>query len=468
MSKVRELSKNTIIIFIGKFCTQFLSFLLIPIYTRYLLTEDYGYIDLVQTYITLIFPILILRFDSAIFRFLIDARKNKNRKIEIISSSLFIIFFQILLFCVIYFFVARFVSIKYAWAIVLNIITIALSNIFLQLTRGVGDNVNYSIGCVISAIVTLLLNIIFIIYLDYDASYILIASSIGNILCIIYLVLKNNLFSYVNMKCIKRDSLTEMLKYSIPMIPDGLSWWVMNVSDRTIISLVMGTKMNGIYSVSCKFSNILSSLFQIFNMSWQESASVHIGDDDKDTFFSSIFNNVIMIYFSVCLIIMVFIPPLFSIIIGEDYISSYSYIPLLLLANVFNAAANIFGAIYIANKNTKQVAKTTFISAIINFVLNIVLIKKIGLWAAVISTLVSYIIIAIYRGIHSRKYVNIKIDYKTIIFLLVVFIFSMTLYEINIVYINIVNIIIVISICGIINKKNVYVLFKIIFRKKKN
>ena len=69
MSKGRELTKNTLIIFIGRFSTQFISFILIPFYTRFLLTSDYGNIDLIQTYISLIVPILILRFDSAIFRF---------------------------------------------------------------------------------------------------------------------------------------------------------------------------------------------------------------------------------------------------------------------------------------------------------------------------------------------------------------------------------------------------------------
>ena len=71
MSKNSELAKNTFIIFIGKFCTQFISFLLIPIYTNLLPTTDYGYIDLVQSYISLLVPILILRLDSGIFRFLI-------------------------------------------------------------------------------------------------------------------------------------------------------------------------------------------------------------------------------------------------------------------------------------------------------------------------------------------------------------------------------------------------------------
>ena len=53
MSKKKDFIKNTLILFIGKFATQFTSFLLLPLYTHYLLTDDYGWVDFLQTYITL-------------------------------------------------------------------------------------------------------------------------------------------------------------------------------------------------------------------------------------------------------------------------------------------------------------------------------------------------------------------------------------------------------------------------------
>ena len=79
----KEYYKNTVILFIGKFVTQFMSIILLPLFTRYLLTEDYGYVDLIQTYLSLFVPILTLRMDSAVFRFLIDARKDEEKKAKI-------------------------------------------------------------------------------------------------------------------------------------------------------------------------------------------------------------------------------------------------------------------------------------------------------------------------------------------------------------------------------------------------
>ena len=89
MSRTKEYVVNTIILFIGKFSSQFMTFLLLPIYTHYLSTTDYGIVDIIQTYMMLFVPILMLRFDSAAFRFLIDERKSENGKKNIITNIVF-------------------------------------------------------------------------------------------------------------------------------------------------------------------------------------------------------------------------------------------------------------------------------------------------------------------------------------------------------------------------------------------
>lgn len=439
MNKNVELMKNTIIIFTGKFCTQFISFVLVPIYTRYLITADYGYVDLLQTYISLIVPIVILRLDSSIFRFLIDERDREENKVKIITTSGIMLILQIMIFIIAFAMISYCFEFPYVLAIVINIICISVSSVLLQLTRGIGDNLGYSIASIICGVVTVLLNFIFIVILKRDASSILIASSCGNVFCNLFLLLKNKLYRYFKLRKADKKTYKDMLGYSIPMIPDGLSWWVVNVSDRTIISVILGSAFNGIYAISCKFSNILSSVFQVFNMTWQESASLHINEEDRDIFFSSILENTINIFTTICLLIMVCMPYIFAIFIGESYMNAYMYIPLLLLGNVINAVANVIGAVYIAKKETKNVAKSTMLAAIINILINLICIKSIGLWAAVISTIISYIIVVLYRWIDSRKYVMFSINMQKIVLLFVVYILSTILYYIDNTWLNVVN-----------------------------
>lgn len=466
-NKNQELIKNTLIIFIGRFCTQFISFLLIPIYTYNLSTSDYGYIDVVQTYISLIIPILLLRLDSSIFRFLIDARKDKNEQKVIISNSAFFIFSQNLIFIIIFFILNCFFHFKYALAILLNGILMSISSILLQIARGIGKNIDYSIASIIAGITTIILNIFFIIVLGYDGSSILYATAIANLLCSLYLIFRNKTYKLINVKNIKKQKFKDMLRYSLPMIPDGLSWWIVNVSDRTIITFVLGAAANGIYAISSKFSNILSSLYQIFNMSWQESASLHINDEDSNEFFTGVLDNIYRIFFTICCLLLVMMPFVFKIFIGDNYQSAILFIPPLLLGNLYNATANVLGGVYIAIKKTKYGARTTMMAAIINIIINILLINKIGLFAASISTLISYIILTIYRYIDVQKYVKIKADSKLLVITTLYFVICLVIYYYNDIILNIVSLLICIIVSYVLNRKNIKKILLSFIKKNK-
>ena len=239
MNKKKELIKNTAIIFLGKFCTQFISFILVPIYTYFLSTEDYGYIDLVQTYFSLIIPIIILRIDSAIFRFLIDCRNNENEKKDLISVTILFVYLQVMISIVILLVLNYIFKFDYFIPILLNMIFISISSVLLQICRGIGDNAKYSISSIISGVVTIILNIIFIVCLKYNGGFVLYSSAIANSSCCLYLFLRLKIYNYVKITNANKKKFLNMIKYSLPMIPDGLSWWIMNVSDRSIISLII-------------------------------------------------------------------------------------------------------------------------------------------------------------------------------------------------------------------------------------
>lgn len=467
MNKNKEYVVNTLILFMGKFSTQFISFLLLPLYTHYLLTDDFGFVDLLQTYISLIIPIMTLRFDSAVFRFLIDERKKESKKgvIEVISNVLVVIFSIAIIFFIAYLILGVFVSIKYYWYIGINIVVIMFSNIFLQIARGVGHNKDYSISCIITGLSTLIINIILLVGLHFDASSILISSTIANLLCCIYLLYKEKIINMLDVRSLNKNKIKELLKYSIPMIPNALSWWIVNVSDRSIISIVLGASYNGIYSISCKFSNIMNNIFSIFNMSWQESASLHINDSDKEKFFSDMINKLFSFFSCLSLLVIAIIPLAFDIVIGKNYILSYNYIPILMLANIFQILIQLFGGIYIAKKLTKKIMNTTIISAIINLFINVIFISKIGLYAACLSTLISYFIMCIYRYFDIKKYININISYLNITRNIIMFLVCSIFYYVNNVYLNILNFLVVIIYSLSINKKDIIPIFNKIKKK---
>ena len=468
MNKNKELVKNTIIIFIGKFCTQFITLLLLPLYTHFLSTEDYGYIDLIQTYLTFFIPLILLKIDAGIFRFLIDARKSEEEKNKIITNGIFIMFVELIISTILFAVAVKIFSIKYSILIVMNLISLSVLTFLLQIVRGIGKNKQYSFSSIIAAIVTIVLNLIFLVGFHKIGKYVLIASLISKIICTIYLLIVNKILKNVKIKYIDKKLIKDLLKYSIPMIPNELSWWIVHVSDRTIISYALGVAANGIYSVSCKFSNILSSIFNIFNLSWQESAALHINDTDKDEFFSNVINKVFNLFICFCIGILACLPFVFELLIKDSYREAYKYVPILLLANIFSVLIGLIGSIYVAKKMTKEVAKTTMIAAIINLTIDIALIKVIGIYAAAISTLVSYMLLAIYRYIDVQKYVKVKIPIKNIVVNSIIFILVVVLYLYNNIALNVINLLLCILYAIIVNKELLIEFKKVIGKKVKN
>ena len=415
MKKSKELVKNTAILMLGKIFTQFLSFFMLPLYTRLLPASDYGLVDLLLTYISLLAPVITIQQEMATFRFLIDARKDEKKKAAVIKTSFKNSFLRLSLFVIPCLIAAFFIKWHYLYLILISGVAVSTSNLLLQIARGTGNNAKYSIASVISGITTISSNLLLICAFHFGAESILISMALANIICSLFLIFALRIPHYFKLAKTDKKLKKEMLKYSWPLVPNGISWWMINASDRTIVSTILGTAANGIYAVALKFPSIISSFLSIFTMSWTESASVHIDDDDCDEFFSSVASNTLKIFSSLGILVIAAMPFVFNIIIGENYRAAYEYIPVAILGVLMNCMVSIYSAIYVAKKMTKQVAMTSVLSAVINIVVDLALVWFIGLYAAVISTAVAYTIMTIYRHFDLKKYVKIKYRLSDII-----------------------------------------------------
>ena len=424
MNKEKELIKNTIIILLGKVCTQFISFFLLPLYTNFLNSNQYGTVDLITTYVALFVPVITLQLEMAIFRELIDFRNNDIQKKKIITTGITSAIIHLLLVLIIIALIGFFIKINYLLYIMLNITVVLISNLLLQISRGNGDNVGYSVACVISGIGTILFNLLFIIILKFKVEGMLLSTILANILSIIYLIFRIKIAKYYNLSFLDKERYKKLLKYSLPLVPNGLIWWIINASDRTLITLILGAGANGIYAVSNKFSTILVQFYNVFNLSWTESASLHINAEDKDVFFSKVFNNTIKIFYSICILFISFLPFVFNFLVAKEFSDAYNYIPILILGMMFNIVVSFIGCIYVAKKLTKEVAITSLCSGLLNIIINVILIKKIKIYAAALSTLIAFLIMTIYRIYDVKKYVILKINYKMLVALSILFIFD--------------------------------------------
>lgn len=428
MSRKSSLVKNTLIIAVGKISTQFIAFFLLPLYTYFLSPEEFGLVDLAVTYITLLAPTLTLQLEMASFRYLVDARDSYERRTLVISNIVYMILPLVLLMVVgftIYGMVFRF---AYYDEMLLSGLALLGANLLLQIARGLGDNKNFAVASILIGLTTALTAVVFIAYLNMRVEGILLSLAAANMIGVMYLFLKLKMYRYIKLGLKDKTLQREILGYSIPLVPNGAAWWIINVSDRTIITVMINAAANGLYAVSSKYASIFSSIFGIFSMSWTESASLHIDAKDRDEFFSSISNSAVRLFGSLGLGLIAAIPFIFPWLVNESFGEAYLYIPVLVIGALFNAIVAFYSAVYIAKKLTKQVMNTSLIAAGVNIILTIGLIPFFGLYAAAVATALAFLAMAIFRHYDVKKYVVITYEKYVFIVLATLYAIVITLY----------------------------------------
>lgn len=413
MNKRKELAKNTFILLLGKICTQFIMFFLLPLYTNILTTSEYGTVDLITTYVGLFAPFITLQLEMAAFRFLIDYRNDKKGTSKIITNIFVITIISVFIITIIWILFNLFIRIKYSIYLTIMIIISCFLGILMQTIRGIGDNVGYSISCIIAGVLNILLNILFLVVFKFRIEGMLLAQIISNLTCLLFIIFRIKFFKYINISLLNKNTCKELLNYSIPLMPNGIIWWIINVSDRTIITLMISVSLNGIYAISNKFSNFLIGIYNIYNMSWTESVSLHI--NDKDNFINDLINSSMKFFMSVLIIIISMMPIIFQFFIGNEYSTALYYVPILLVATYLNIFSSMIGAIYVALKKSKNLSLTSLFAGIINIIINILLIKRIKLYAAAISTLIAFGFMLIYRYIDIKRYFNLRFKFENAI-----------------------------------------------------
>lgn len=415
MSKQKELAKNTLILTVGKVCTQFINFFLLPLYTKLLTPDAYGVVELFNTYIALLVPLFNLQFENGMFRFMLDCRDDKKRQSEIFSTVAVSNFVQAAVYILFFVIAQRFIHSPYKIFLAVDVTLNIFLNTMLQFPRGIGRNSVYAFASFISASGCVALNVVFIAGMKMGATGMFMAGVVSKIITLVYLAASQKVWRYFKISLASKKLFKEICAYSVPLIPNQLSWWVMGASDKSVVSHFISLAANGIYSIANKFSSIYITFYNIFNMSWTESVSLHLKDEDRDEFLGETINSMFKLFSSVCLGMIACMPFVFPYIINKQYAEAYDQIPILMTAVLFQVVVGLYSVIYVALKKSVEIAKTSAMSAAINLIVDLVLVKFIGIYAASISTLAAYAVMAVYRYFHVKKYVNIPLKKSVVI-----------------------------------------------------
>lgn len=460
-----ELLKNTLIVGAGRIFAQFSAFLLIPLYTTFLRPEEYGVGDLIITYATLSLPLITLALEQGAFRLLVDARKDEIRKTQIISflakTTLSILLIAILVgFIIGYFWNKDLVSLS-----LLYIAGAVGINVCLWLARGFGDNLGYAKGSILVGLFSLGLSLVTVMGLHLGLLGMIGSLAAANVVGIVYYIVRLRLFKYVSFRTRNREVSKELLSYSLPLVPNSVSWWFVNAADRTIVALFLGVAATGIFAVAVKFPAILIALFSIFWVSWHESASLHIRSNDRHAFFSKVANTSILLFGTIGLGILAMLSIVFPVVVGQEYADAYMYVPLLMAGALLYTISTLYGSIYAATMKTRKILSTTIVAGLVSISATVVLIQFIGLFAAAIGSFLGCFVMTLYRYYDIRRHVEIRINWERMVVFMICASVSVGLYYINLPISNIINLIFVCVAGFFINKGIIMSAKEIIWEK---
>lgn len=414
MYKYKRLLKNISMLLAGNFVAKVLSFFMVPFYTSILTTSDYGIADLISNIVFLVLPIFSILMEEAVMRFSLD-KGNDSQEVFAIAFKLSTVgFFIALCISPILLLLENFRP-YYGYVLLYYVVT-WLYNLLSNYVKGLDKVILTATAGVIHTFAYLGLNIYFLAVLKIGVFGYLLAISLSNLLAILFLAGKSKALKVIfvsretNWKLAK-----EMVKYSLPMIPNYILWWVNNASDRFLVTFFCGTAVNGVYAVAYKIPSLLNSLTSIFSSAWQISSVDNFGTKESINFYNKIYS-----FYSGMLLIgasglILITKGIAQILFAKDFFEAWKITPILVLAYIFSALAQYLNSVFSASKKTKTLMYSSFAGAVVNIVLNMILIPKFGGSGAAIATFIGYMTIWIVNMKNTRKIIKMNLNLCNIV-----------------------------------------------------
>ena len=408
--KFKKLASNTMIFAIGSIGSKFITFLLVPIYTNTLTTAEYGTTEIVVTAINLLIPFLSLSIQDAVLRFGLAPDVEAKK---VIKNAVFIVGIGSIISCLLTPVYGLYDAIG-QWAGYFSILIILnmFRTIFSLQAKAIEKNIIFTIDVLMYSLLTCGVSCLFLIVFKQGIAGYFNALIIANIVSIVFLGTACGIWKEIIYTKLDKNLIRQMLTFSVPLIFNAVSWWIANSSDRLMLNYFNGAGDVGLYSVAAKIPSIITSITSIFNQAWMISSVTEYDSTNDNSFYSKTFNgyNFVLIFCTALAIIV--IKPFMYLYVGTDFRSSWIYVPFLLVGAIFFSYANFFGAIYMSAKKNVSIMITTLVAAIANVILNYFMIPRWGIQGAVIATMISYIIVGMYRLLGAQNIVRMNINMK--------------------------------------------------------
>lgn len=424
---------------IGNIGSKLITFLMVPLYTYFVHdTSDFGYYDVCLTVCLLLLPFFTLQLRDGAFRFLLDCDDETQRRriVSFVARTMLSSLFVTLLVAVV---LALFTHIDYLGYTVGLLIAMSLQEVYSQVFRGLGNNRAFVMVGILSALGIGVFSVIFVAYMGWGIKGIFLANIIARVLALLLVEAKVRLITRHTSWNINIGKVGwEILRFTLPLLPGSLCWWLTGSSDRLFIKHFLGLDVNGVYAVAIRFTGIINTLAIIFYQAWQETAILQYHSPDRDRFFSRMFNSYIFLL-GIILVGYVFMLKVnYSWLVAPQYHESLNYIYPLGLSAVLFALSAFFDMGYQCAKDTPRTLPAIVLAAIVNVALNFLLIKPLGVYGVILTQFITYIVLFTYRWHDMRHYFVLRSSRRSLVPVAVMLVSAIPFYYCDGVVINIV------------------------------
>ncbi|NEG95340.1 oligosaccharide flippase family protein [Bifidobacterium sp. SMB2] len=427
MSKYKNLILNTGLFGLNMVATKLIAFLLVPVYTYYLSTSEFGVTDMAVTVVGLITPVVTLSIADAVVRFIIDDMDRADRYITIG-------FWMTLIGCLVMTAILPVLDLsifgglgQYKPLYAMYFAFSCFFALFSNIARGLNLIIQMTWASILSSLVSAAATWLFIARWSMGATGFFYALCIGNGVGLVFLIGVGRMHRNIHLPRASKDIslLRTMLAYSLPMIPNTIFWWIGNSVNRFFITGMIGIGASGMFAAASKIPNLLNMVSSVFMQAWNLSAFQEFRKKDVSGFFSNVFTLFRAGGALVASLIMLIAYPIAVLLLQKDFLDAWTLIPVLVVAFFFNILAGFYGSVFTSSMKTKQLLVTTALAAATIMIASWLLIPYFGLYGAAIAMMLSNAVMFVSRAVSSRTIIPIQVNWPVFIIEIIVLMVQM-------------------------------------------
>lgn len=411
MGKYKRLLSNTAILGAGTFASKVLVFILMPFYTSILSTAEYGTADIITQTASLIIPLAAVGICDALFRFTLDVpEEDADGKKRVFTSAMLVLCAGSALTAAGVQLLRLFdVFEGYVWLVAAYVICSNFHSAAAYFVRALGKTTLFAAQGIANTGLTVALNIVFLAVFRMGVLGYVLSVVVSDLCMTVLLFAAARLYRYFLPRTANRDTLRAMLKFGLPYIPTTVMWLVTSACDRYIVTAYKGSAENGLYAAAYKLPTVLLLVCGVFLEAWQFSVVKDADGGEREHFFSDVYKSYTGIIFIGASVITAGAKLFTKLLLADSYYSSWQYVPVLALAMAFSAIVSFLGSVYFLEKKSMQSMITAVAGAVINIVINFMLIPEHGAMGAAVATFISYAAVYAIRAYDTRFYVKFQL-----------------------------------------------------------